>query len=230
MPGSTADVIADAARAGEARIVGITGAIAAGKSTVAAIVAEALDASLVSTDGFLFDNAALDRAGLTHRKGYPESFDRAALEAFLVQWAGEGPASAVPVYSHLHYDVIGSVEVEKRGRLVVEGLHLGHPALGVRNRFDLLVHLDADPGHLAEWFLGRFRQLRTAAAADATAFLYPYRDMDPALLDGMALEVWRTVNLVVLAEHIRPYEGEADIVIRLGHEHDPVAIERARPD
>jgi len=220
-----ADVIVDAARARSARVIGVTGAIAVGKSTVAAVVAGLLDASLVATDGFLFDTAALAGADLTHRKGYPESFDRAALSAFLDRWIAGERAGAVPVYSHLHYDVVGAVELDERPRLVVEGLHLGHPVLGVRDRFDLLVHLDAEPELLATWFLGRFGELRTAAALDDTAFLHPYRELDPAVLDGMAMDVWRSVNLLVLAEEIKPHEGAADVVVRLGHDHEVLRLE-----
>jgi type I pantothenate kinase len=231
------------AAVGDARLIGITGGVAAGKSTLAAAVGLALGAPVVATDGFLRSNADLADAGLTHRKGFPESFDGDALGAGLDAWRATG-RMAVPVYSHLAYDLTGEVVVVAGERLVVEGLHLGHPALGVgvgapagrsvgvgahagrsvRDRFDLLVHLDAADDDLARWYLDRFRELRAAAAADPAAFLHQFRDVDGAVLDGMAMDVWTGVNLVVLEEEVRPWAGEADLVLRLGPDHQVVEV------
>src|SRR5580692_7066660 len=65
-------------------------ASAAGKSTTARVL-EALLArwpnvpkvDLITTDGFLFPNAVLDREGLMEKKGFPESYDLPALLRFL---------------------------------------------------------------------------------------------------------------------------------------------------
>lgn len=213
------DVVLDAA--GDARLIGITGGVAAGKSTLAA----ALGPPVVATDGFLRSNASLAALGLSHRKGFPESFDGVALGAALDEWRATGRVS-VPTYSHLAYDVTGSVVEVSGPRLVVEGLHLGHPALGVRDRFDLLVHIDAADSDLARWYLDRFRELRTAAAADPAAFLHQFRDVDGAVLDGMAMDVWHSVNLVVLEEEVRPWAGSADLLLRLGADHSVVSVSR----
>src|SRR5919108_6658 len=60
---------------------------------------------LVTTDGFLYPNAVLEREGLMERKGFPESYDLPALLRFLTEVkAGRHPVRA-PVYSHLVYDV-----------------------------------------------------------------------------------------------------------------------------
>ena len=67
-------------------IVGLTGSVAAGKSTLAAALAEALRPQSVetaSTDGFLLPNATLAERDLLLRKGFPESYDHAALEGAL---------------------------------------------------------------------------------------------------------------------------------------------------
>lgn len=64
-------------RSGERRLLGITGAPGAGKSTLCAQLIETLgkDAVLVEMDGFHLANAELDRLGLRQRKGAPETFD-----------------------------------------------------------------------------------------------------------------------------------------------------------
>jgi pantothenate kinase len=61
-------------------LVGIAGAPASGKSTLAAEVARRLNgqrvpAMIVPMDGFHLDNAVLDARGLRPRKGAPETFD-----------------------------------------------------------------------------------------------------------------------------------------------------------
>lgn len=207
---------------GPVLVLGITGGVGAGKSTLAAAVGARLDgAVIVGTDGFLYPNAVLDARGLAERKGFPESFDGEALGAFLDAVAA-GRAASAPTYSHLAYDVVPGVTVDVggAGTVVVEGLHLGHPGLGVRDRFDLLVHLDADDADQERWYLERFRTLRTAAAADPTAFLHPYTlTMSPDELDAMATSVWHAVNLRVLHDEVRPWAAEADITLHLGPDH-----------
>jgi len=60
-------------------IIGIAGSVAVGKSTVARLLKELLQrwdktpkVELVTTDGFLYPNAELERRGILHRKGFPE--------------------------------------------------------------------------------------------------------------------------------------------------------------
>ena len=74
------------ARHDDAVRLGIAGSVAVGKSTVARLLQELLGrwpdtprVELVTTDGFLYPNAELERRGLMRRKGFPESYDRRAL-------------------------------------------------------------------------------------------------------------------------------------------------------
>jgi type I pantothenate kinase len=211
-----------------ARLVAITGGVAAGKSTFAAALAEALpSAVVVGSDGFLHPNAVLSERGLSDRKGFPESFDGDALGRFLDAVASRAADAAAPVYSHLAYDVVDGdrVLVGDAEVVIVEGLHLASPALGVRSRLDLVVHLDAEDVDLERWYLERFRTLRTVAADDPSAFLHQYLGMGGDALDGMALDVWRAVNLVVLHEHARPDAVHADVVLHLDAEHGVLRAE-----
>jgi type I pantothenate kinase len=205
------------ARERDAHVVGITGGIAVGKSTVAAAVADALGWPTVSTDGFI-------RADAGNRKGYAESYDAAALANFIDAVRNEGKATA-PRYSHLHYDVVGYDEIVSH-TVVVDGLHLGHLTIGVRDRIDVLVHLDAPTETLSEWYLTRFQELRTLAKQDTSAFLHPYKDLEPDVLDGMAMQVWRDLNAVVVETEVRPAESAADLIVRLDADHNVVEIIR----
>ena len=69
-------------------IIGLAGSVAVGKSTTARMLAALLarwpntpKVDLVTTDGFLLPNAALERDGLMDRKGFPESYDTARAAA-----------------------------------------------------------------------------------------------------------------------------------------------------
>jgi type I pantothenate kinase len=132
------------------------------------------------------------------------------------------------VYSHRTYDVVPGerIDVGDAEVVVVEGLHLASRELGVRDRFDLVVHLDADDDLLRDWYLARFRELRTAAESDPAAFLHPYVAMGGEALDAMALQVWDDVNLVVLRDHARPDAARADVELRLDADHRVISVER----
>ncbi len=67
-------------------VIGVAVSVAVGKSTTARILREMLArwpdtprVALVTTDGFLWPNAELERRGLLQRKGSPESYDRISL-------------------------------------------------------------------------------------------------------------------------------------------------------
>src|SRR5688572_17708344 len=112
------DVVVDLIEARDARLVAVTGGVAAGKSTFAAAVAAALPrpAVVLATDGFLLaDHPA---------RGMPDSYDAAALAAFLDAARAGDPTASAPVYSHRTYAVVpgeratvGDAEV-----VIVEGL------------------------------------------------------------------------------------------------------------
>jgi pantothenate kinase len=70
---------------GRRRILGITGAPGAGKSTVAEALVAALDgaAVLVGMDGFHLANAELERLGRRDRKGAVDTFDAAGYASLL---------------------------------------------------------------------------------------------------------------------------------------------------
>jgi type I pantothenate kinase len=204
-------------------IAGITGAVAAGKSTLAAALQTSMSAwpqplsvEIVCTDGFLLDNATLDARGLTLRKGFPESYDVDALRRALAA-VREGPTE-FPGYSHITYDVDPALarRISPPDVLIVEGLGLQEPAsLGL----DALVYLDADEDLLEAWFTERFIGFWRAAETDATSFYARFRHMDEAEAHAFAVQVWRRINLPNLHEHIVRARAQADWVVRKGAGH-----------
>ena len=210
-------------------VVGISGAVASGKSTLAdavvdALIADGTSAEVVTTDGFLLPNGVLAERGLTLHKGFPESYDRDALTAFVdAVHAGEQDIR-VPVYSHITYDV----EPGAGRRLapcrvaVVEGVN----TLGaLAGRLDLGVYLDAAETDLERWYIDRFRALCAEARTDPASFYRTFVSMAPEDVDAIAVSTWRGINLVNLREHILPTRDLADVVVTKGPGHEVLGIE-----
>src|ERR1700719_3967719 len=143
-------------------IIGVAGSVAAGKSTTARVLQALLarwtnvpKVDLITTDGFLFPNAILEREGLMDKKGFPESYDLPALLRFLSDIKTSRRPARAPIYSHLRDDVMSNqwVEIDGPDILIVEGLNVlqtGRPPQDgkaipyVSDFFDFAVYLDAD--------------------------------------------------------------------------------------
>src|SRR6266853_1284973 len=173
-------------------IIGIGGSVAVGKSTTARVLQALLarwpnvpKVDLITTDGFLYPNAILEREGLMDKKGFPESYDLPALLRFLSDIkAGRRPVRA-PVYSHLLYDVMPNqwIEIDRPDILIVEGLNVlqtGRPPRDgkavpyVSDFFDFSIYLDADEDVLLRWYVDRFLALRGTAFSDPQSYFHRY--------------------------------------------------------
>src|SRR5215471_16856273 len=218
-------------------IIGVAGSVAVGKSTTARVL-KALFArwpntprvDLVTTDGFLYPNAVLEREGLMERKGFPESYDLPALLRFLNEVkAGRHPVSA-PVYSHLVYDVKPNewVTVDQPDILIVEGLNVlqtGRPPKDgkaipyVSDFFDFSIYLDADEGVLLKWYVDRFITLRETAFRDPKSYFHRYAMLSDDAAIETATGIWNRINLVNLHENILPTRQRADLILKKGESH-----------
>lgn len=207
-------------------VIGVTGGVAAGKSTLAADLVKRMTSwpatvEIVGSDGFLRDNRTLEAAGLTLRKGYPETYDTAALAA-AIAGIRQGPAD-FPGYSHSLYDVDPALtrRLERPDVLIVEGLGLGGAPV------DVLVYVDADESDLETWYVARFMALWEAGRSDATSFYARFAAMTPDQAKAFARQVWAGINLPNIRAHIQPLRETADIVVEKssGHVIDRV-IER----
>ena len=213
---------------GRPHVVGITGAVAAGKS----VFAQALDdhfsaggaqVERVCSDGFLFSNARLAELGLSNQKGFPTSYDHAALRAALTA-IREGP-TVFPGYSHVTYDVDPALArtLNPPDILLIEGLNL-IPTHGP-SLIDTLIYLDAPESDLEAWYTHRFLGLWEAAEHDATSFYARFRGMSREETEVLARRVWDQVNLKNLRDHIAPARAQADLVVRKGPGHEIVGVE-----
>lgn len=115
-------------------IVGITGAVAAGKSTLA----RELAGRTISTDSYLPD---YDRVEY-HRRDEPGESDLSLLASHLLMLRSGAPAP-VPVWSFNTHRREGHTIVNPHPLIVCEGLHALHEAPGVH--LDLRVFVEAAP-------------------------------------------------------------------------------------
>ncbi len=223
-------------------IIGLAGSVAVGKSTMARVLQSLLSAwpnhprvDLVTTDGFLFNNATLEARGLMNRKGFPESYDSRRLLNVLADVKAGQANVTVPVYSHFHYDVQedASITIDRPDVLIVEGLNVLQPArlprdgeaiTFVSDFFDFSIYLDA-PSHVAgTWYRERFMRLRSTAFRDPAAYFHRYAKLSPGEALREADDIWRTINLVNLTDNILPTRQRADLIVRKGQDHCVEAV------
>ncbi|MBT9288885.1 nucleoside/nucleotide kinase family protein [Prosthecodimorpha staleyi] len=164
---------------GRRLLVGIVGPPGSGKSTLAEALVARLQATrpgraaLLSQDGFHYDDAVLDPAGMRPRKGAPETFDVAGLVQCLKRLAARDEAAvAVPVFDRaIEIARAGARLIEPAAEIVVvEGNWLlldEAPWRAVRPWLDLTAMLQVPEAVLRERLEARWRDLGFDEAAIA---------------------------------------------------------------
>ncbi|MEI6439977.1 MAG: type I pantothenate kinase [Alphaproteobacteria bacterium] len=213
-------------------IVGLTGAVAAGKSTLAGelktVLADQAKVEIIATDGFLRPNAELTELGLLEQKGFPPTYDNDRFRAALTD-IRTGPA-IFPTYSHTAYDIDPALArtLSPPDILIVEGLNLQHRSVApeAADPLDLLIYLDADEADLESWYVARFLELWEEAEHDPTSFYARFRSMSRGQTEDLARMVWTGVNLKNLRENIILARDTADLVVRKAADHAIVEVVR----
>ncbi len=218
-------------------IIGVAGSVAVGKSTTARVLQALLarwtntpKVELVTTDGFLFPNAVLEKEKLMEKKGFPESYDLPALLRFLHDVKAGQRRVKAPVYSHVSYDVIPgeTIEVDQPDILIVEGLNVlqtGRPPKDgkaipyVSDFFDFSVYIDASESVLEHWYIERFRALRSTAFRDPLSYFHRYSQVTDKEAQEIARSIWSRINLTNLRENILPTRQRASLILRKGEDH-----------
>lgn len=218
-------------------VIGVAGSVAVGKSTTARILREMLrrwpgtpNVELVTTDGFLYPNAELERRGLMQRKGFPESYDRRALLRFVSEVKGGAEEVRAPWYSHLTYDIVPGKEVvvHRPDVLIVEGLNVlaaarprqdGRSGLAVSDFFDFSVFVDAKTPYIEQWYIDRFLSLRKSAFAQPESYFHRYASLSDAEAVETATGIWKRINEPNLMENVLPTRGRARLVLTKDSDH-----------
>ncbi len=218
-------------------IIGVAGSVAAGKSTLSRIMQALLArwpntprVELVTTDGFLFPNAILEREDLMSKKGFPESYDGVALLHFISDVKAGRRAVEAPVYSHLSYDIVPgeTVVVDRPDILIVEGLNVLLPgrrpkdsraSAFVSDFFDFSIYLDANEDDLERWYVDRFMRLRQTSFRDPRSYFRKYADLDDQAARARARQIWYDINLANLHENVLSTRERANLILTKGSNH-----------
>lgn len=227
-------------------IIGLAGSVAVGKSTTARVLKSLLarwpntpKVDLITTDGFLHPNVELRRTGAMERKGFPESYDTAALLRFLTDIKAGHKRVSAPVYSHLIYDVVPGEEqiIESPDILIVEGLNVLQPARLPRDGtaipfvsdfFDFSIYLDGHEDDLHRWYVNRFMRLRQTAFRDPLSYFRKYAEVNESEALDLADDLWTSINLPNLRDNILPTRQRASLILAKGASHriESVALRR----
>lgn len=218
-------------------VIAVAGSVAVGKSTVSRLLQELLRRApgsprvdLVTTDGFLYPNAELERRGLGDKKGFPASYNRRALLQFVMDVKSGAPRVEAPVYSHSKYDIVEDemIVVESPDILILEGLNVlqparveadGRPGLAVSDFFDFSVFVHAKEVHIKRWFTSRFLELRRRAIGSNEGFFVQFQDLSDEEAAEFASTVWESVNGPNLRQNVAPTKQRATAILKKDENH-----------
>jgi type I pantothenate kinase len=213
-------------------VIGIAGSVAVGKSTSARILQALLHrwpehprVELITTDGFLYPNAELDRRGILNRKGFPESYDSKRLVQFLRELKAGVPEVSAPVYSHVEYDIMPDAQqiVRQPDILILEGLNVlqvdSQASEFVSDYFDFSIYIDAKESDIEDWFVDRFFALRKTVFQNPASFFTHFAQLSDTEADKVARSIWREINGKNLSENIAPTRSRASLVMHKGADH-----------
>jgi type I pantothenate kinase len=186
--------------------------------------------ALVTTDGFLYPNAELERRGLLHRKGFPESYDRRALLRFVMDIKSGKDEVTAPTYSHLVYDVVPdeTVVIRRPDVVIIEGLNVLAPArvrddgrtgLAISDFFDFSVYVDAATADIRRWYVERFLRLRETAFRNPASYFARYANLSEVEAAAEAHRIWDGINGPNLKQNVQPTRGRATLVLRKSADH-----------
>jgi len=217
-------------------IIGISGSVAVGKSTIARVLQIVLsrtfkymDVELITTDGFLYPTEYLLEHNMLNKKGFPESYDMKKLINFLSEVKSGKEEVSSPVYSHEIYNIVpDEVHVLKRPDiLIVEGINVlqlpQNEQIYVSDFFDFSIYVDADEDNIKKWYLDRFEKLLDSAFQDEDNFYYTLAQMPRDDAKQVGLKVWDSVNKPNLEQYILPTKSRADVIL---HKDDAHSIDQ----
>lgn len=218
-------------------VIGIAGSVAVGKSTAARILQALLarwpnhpKVDLVTTDGFLYPNRILEKRGIMHRKGFPESYDLKKLIRFVADVKSGRNEVTAPIYSHVTYDIVpGKLQTVRHPDIVIiEGLNVlqsngaksqHKPQVFLSDFFDFSIYVDADEKEIIRWYIDRFLTLRRTIFRDNASYFHRFSKLTVIESKQLAKEIWMNINGLNLRENILPTRSRAQLILKKGPNH-----------
>lgn len=213
-------------------IIGISGSVAVGKSTTARLLEVLLThyfpdkkIQLITTDGFLYNSAELNRRHIMDRKGFPESYDMKSLIHFLNEVKSGKRNVKAPIYSHDAYDIIPDQFdiVDHPDVLIIEGINTlqlpSNQQIYVSDFTDFSIYIDAEDDLIEQWYIERFKSLMDTAFQNPSNYYYKIAHTDRQKAIENARNVWQEINLPNLKENIKPTKTRADLIVHKTNNH-----------
>lgn len=220
-------------------VIGISGSVAVGKSTTARLLQllltryyPALKTQMMTTDGFIYPNAELERRKLMPRKGFPESYNMQMLRDFLRDVVSGKKDVVYPLYSQELSDIVPGQygHVNQPDILIIEGINtLQLPESGqlvTSDFFDFSIYIDADEDLIEKWYMQRFKKIMKMKKDDPSNFYYDLANGPEEEAMQLAEETWQMVNLVNLRQYIAPTKERANLILHKveGHLIDKIYL------
>ncbi|WDR80531.1 type I pantothenate kinase [Candidatus Purcelliella pentastirinorum] len=218
-------------------IIGITGSVASGKTTLAQTIKIFLKKYLkkkitnISTDNFLYSNKKLEKKKITHKKGFPESYNFKNLMKFLQKVKLKKEKIKIPKYSHLNYDIIKNkhIKINKTDILILEGLNIlqiksyqqqknkQKKILSDLINFSIYVH--APEKFLKKWYKDRLLNLYKNRNQYKECFLKKFNNLTKKELFNQLTLIWNTINKLNLTKNILPTKERATLILNKTYNH-----------
>lgn len=218
-------------------IIGVSGSVAVGKSTTSRVLKALLarwpshpSVAIITTDGFLYPTAQLEAMGLMERKGFPESYDVAALRNVLHAIKSGVQEVKVPVYSHHHYDIVPGefMQISKPDIIIVEGLNILQtqsdplsiqPAMYVSDYLDFTLYVDADTAVIKQWYIDRVLQFWQGPFREPDSYFHYLTKLKQEEVAKFAEKIWCEINELNLMENILPFRQRARMILHKSKDH-----------
>ncbi|XBC38766.1 MAG: type I pantothenate kinase [Buchnera aphidicola (Melaphis rhois)] len=219
-------------------IIGISGSVASGKSTISKWLKMVLrkyfvskNISIVTTDSFLYSNRILYDLDLMKKKGFPQTYNINNLIKFLIDIRYGIRNVTIPVYSHFYQDIIpnSNTLIKNTDIFIIEGLHVLNPWLyeiktngcfSLSDFFNFLIYINADDLLLKEWYLHRFLKLRYISKFFPESFFNYYSKISYKEAMEIATQIWENTNYENLKINILPTKEYANFIITKGYNHN----------
>ncbi|OGT26817.1 MAG: type I pantothenate kinase [Gammaproteobacteria bacterium RIFCSPLOWO2_02_FULL_42_14] len=218
-------------------IIGVAGSVAVGKSLTSRILKALLSrwpnhpaVTVVTTDGFLYPQAHLEKEKLSQRKGFPESYDVNALLQFLIAVKSGQDNLHVPVYSHQLYDIAPNefLTIQKPDIIILEGLNIlqtsiacsqSQPGVFVSDFLDFSIFVDADISVLQQWYVNRVVKFSQTTFRDPHAYFHHVSVWPEKEIRAFAEKIWTDINAVNLVQNILPSRDRAQLILKKDATH-----------